>query len=423
MTRAARTISEAARAALRRFSNADIEAGVTLVHEQRENAFSARFQDDGQTFSVLWEHSPEGDRLACTCGVPDCPHQAALLSLLDAGAAAFAPNSTSEAAVETDVTLSPAPKELPNVDIDATLRHLIDQVCRHGIFGESPARDLALQQAIDALADRDLPDLKRTLAALRRALLTKPSTDRALTALARLAALSDAAVSSTRDSFGSFVPRRDLDQDISRKEEVRLLEIARRTQRTPFGDRRDVSFFLDLDDREIYRELGSAAPGNVPKSLSDGPFPKRLLGNLVAVESGPKPRRIRLLQFASAGFATEGDLNALIASAETDVSALYDLFKSSAEETPEGFDPLVVFAPDIVKSCSNGVVFLDDHGGILPLNRSIKPMLSETVDLLAQRGSIQAIVGNLSITAEFLALLPLTVLVELNGQRSLRRLT
>jgi hypothetical protein len=413
--------SNATKAALAKLSSQDTEAGLALLREQREGHISARIEDSGQFFTVVLELSAAESRLICTCGAQSCAHQAALLALLDAGVSTL--DLGADASSPLAVSASPLPSEHPESDVRETIHGLISRVCEEGISPESPARDETLQRALDLLTHFDLPDLKRTLAGLRRALSTPPSTELALTSLARLSALSALQSTGITAAFDTFAPSRELSDHISRREEVRLLEVARRTTRTPFGDRRDVSFFLDLDDRVVFRELGSAAPGAAPKSLSDGPFPKRLLGNLVAIEDGPKPQRIRLLQFASVGFATEADLDTLLASCDTQIASLYETFKIANEDGPEGVDPLVLFAPDNLHQSANGVVLVDESGALLPLSRSLKPMLCETVDLLARRGALLALVGQLTISADFLSLLPLTALVEIDGHRSLRRLT
>lgn len=414
-------IKDAARAALSGLPRAKAERGLALLEEIREGSFTARLDDgSGAVQTVVWEIGDEGSRAGCSCGDAECEHQAALLGALagdEVTLASSAPSPpASAAAASTGASASgPSPAALASA-----IAAMVDAVCSYGLGGGVTARDDALSAVMDLLAETDSLDLKRAVATVRRS-LTAAAPD-VTTALPALLHLSRAAASLAAAGAGPGEAPQAMLSGAERREEVKLLEVARSSQRTPFGDRRDVSYFLDLDADVLYLELAASSPGSVPAALSEGPFPKRLLGNLATVDAGPSPRRIRLLQYSVAGFPSDADLDHLLACCTTEVSTLYAAVRDSHAIGEEVRDHLVLFAPEQVLAAPSGVVLCDRAGALLPLARGINPALCATVDLLARQGSLLAVAGHLVVGASFVALLPLTALVELGVSRSLRQL-
>ena len=133
-----------------------------------------------------------------------------------------------------------------------------------------------------------------------------------------------------------------------------------------------VGGFIDIEDGHLFRELAAAKPGSPPR-MSEGPFPKLLVGNLVSIESGPEPRRIRMLQYSAAGLLGGVELDRIKSAATTSVDALYDTYRKALETHDATLDPVVVFAPTKTLPSPKGAVLLDGANRVLPLARSAEP--------------------------------------------------
>lgn len=419
-------LKESAKAALSGLPDTTIGRGFALLDELNEGSFTARFENEDGLTTVVLELSDDGSRLACTCGAIECEHQAALLAALIGDDVPASTEHSRDRAPQHQVEgVAPDSQATPvTTELADAIDGLVSAICSHGLTAESEARDVALSEVIKLLAGQDLPDLKRAVATVRRTITTSsPDPSIAWEALSRLTRLA-LDLRSTKRSSDTVRGRLHSRQGrTEHREEVRLLEVARFTQRTPFGDRRDAFFFLDLDEDVLFRELAASLPGASPTSLSEGPFAKRLLGNLVSIEKGPPPQRIRMLQYATVGFASDEDLDHLLSCCETEVEALYEIVRRTISDGLDAAEKVVMFAPDQVIPSPSGVVFCDESGDLLPLARGRSPSLCATVDLLNRQGKILAIVGQLVLGPQFVSILPLTALVELPAGRSLRRLS
>jgi hypothetical protein len=411
------TISDLARTALESFPVEAKRTAHVLIDEVRQGSITARLVAGTQAHTVVWEFEDSSSRVVCSCGESACAHAAAVLVVLAGEEVPPRPDDRPPRPAPAPFASAPAATDREPAIAEATME-LVRQTCIHGLRGDAKDRDDALARVLDLLRDLDVPDLKRAVASLRRS-LTSTEPDPALggTALFRLTTMVDElqqgagpSVAPSDNGFGAGEQRR---------EEVRLLEVGRDTQRTPFGERRDVSYFLDLDARVLLRELASARPGAAPR-MSEGPFPKLLLGNLVSIEDGPSPQRIRMLQYTSAGSVADHDLDVFLGSCQTHVDAVYRAFRSSA--ALDGQDRVVLFAPDRVIPSTIGVVLADEAGACLPLARRADAGRCAAVDHVQKQGTILAVVGPLVQYSELLAILPLTVLVEIEGRRTLRRI-
>lgn len=415
-------LKETALAALAALPRSERDRGIELAGQLEEGSLTLRIELDGQLFSVVWDFDAFGSRLACTCGVHHCAHQAALLAALAGrGELDGVPGVSGEISARPEAPEAQPSTEPPlGEEVAEALNDLVRITCQRGITSASVERDGALERVEKIAEALDSPDLDLDLAKLRRALAAgEERPDRALTTLARLVAqvrLLRSSPPSSTSASAELVPGAE------RREEVRLLEIARQTQRQPSGDRLDTSYFLDLDTRSLYRELGSAQPKRRDQATSEGLFPKRLLGNLVALEPSPEPRRIRLLQYATQGLVGQADLERLLESCETEVESLYAGFRLAEAEAEVTAERLVLFAPTQTLPSSTGLVFADEAGALLPLARHHAPALCQAVDQLGSRGAVLALVGALKLAGDTLALKPLTVLIELDGRRTLRQL-
>lgn len=412
-------LKESSRSLLSGFSPASVERGIALLEELNDGFFTARFDDGENLATVVLEVTEEGSRLACTCGVSECDHQAALLAALMGDESLPQTQKPSSPQPQTAEGSSPSKADL-TTGLAEAIDSLIGTICALGLTEESEERDLALAAVIQLLAGQDLPDIKRAVATVRRTLTSSsPEPSTAWQALSRLSRLADE-LRETISQGGSST--RGVQKRTERKEEVRLLEVARYTQRTPFGDRRDVLYFLDLDEDVLYRELAASLPGSSPVAISEGPFSKRILGNLVSIDEGPSPRRIRMLQYATVGFATADDLDHLLECCKTEVESLYEIVRHTIELGLDAAEKVVMFSPDSILKSPTGIVLCDDDGALLPLARGRNPALCGAVDLLARQGRLLAIVGQLVLGTQFISILPLTALIELPTGRSLRRI-
>ena len=413
------SLRDLAKTALSSFSRVTTQPGQTTIEQVRMGSVVARLDDGQQVQTVIWEFDDSTNRVACTCGASYCEHGAALLVALAGDdlpcADADAPESRESAPPLIDS------HTVTDEEIIEAARVLVGETSGDGVVGESSERDDALRHTLALLQDRDLPGLRRAVGLLRR-VITSEDKDitRATTALIHITSSAARLGRRLEGASGGSEPLRGR-HDGRRREELRLMEVARNTQRTPFGERRDISYFLDLDERILLRELATAAPGSAPK-MSEGPFPKLLLGNLVTIEDGPDPKRVRLLQYSSAGYATDGDFEQLLAACDTDVAAIYSRYSKDCSEGNDGPDSLVLYAPDRVIRTSTGVVFADESGALLPLARSIAPSWCDTVDLISHQGAILAVIGPIVFHPKFLTLLPLSVLLDIGGRKSLRRI-
>lgn len=417
----------AAKAARGRLSDDSRRGGDELLASGGPTSVTVRFETEGRSVAVVVEAEGRGLRSACTCGEADCAHVAAALATLAGECSVTGAEAPPEALATVQAESPreeppPASASRPSLGAVAdSVDQLVRAVCADGLDQRSPARDEALERLLPLLADRDLPDLRRATATLRRELAAESrDVTTAATALIQLGGISEALRKAAGGREG-LASRLSLPRDADRREEVRLLEVARDSQRTPFGDRRDVSYFIDVGRGELLREHAASKPGQAPR-MSEGPFPKLLVGNLVAVEPGLSPRRVRLLQYTTGGFPTSADLERIRTSAALRVADLYQAYRRSLDGKDPTHDPVVLFSPDAILASSRGVVLSDESGALLPLARGSAPELCEAVDLLARRGRIATVVGPLVLGPRFLSILPLSVLVDRGGSLSLSQL-
>jgi hypothetical protein len=407
------TLRDLARSALSTRPAVSQDQARILLNQAFRGSTTLRLEEGGQAFTVVWEFDGLNSRVACTCGKSGCEHGTALLLAL-AGGTDLGLEAMSED--EAEAPNRPSPHSITEEELAESTMQLVRQTCALGLGRIALARDAALDRLLDLLRDQDQPDLKRAVALLRRVITSPaPSPSRAVTALLQLSSLASRLRECSGCSSGGASGL------TKRREEVRLLEVARDTQRTPFGERRDISYFLDLDDHMLLREVTSCKPGS-PSGMSEGPFPKMLIGNLVAVEAGPPPPRLRLLQYASAGYPADSDLDHLMVSSQSSVEAIYREYGRVSESEQRALDELVIFAPDRAIPTSTGVVLADESMALLPLARAVAPSLCGSVDLLERQGAILAVIGPLVLAADLLTLLPLSVLIEIDGIKTLRRL-
>ena len=438
------TIRRAAGDALAALSRPARDAGTRLITKGALRTWTVLVRDEGETHSVLCELNEDAVRASCTCAVDGCPHVAAVLEALSSASTppherpSAAAGPSAEHAADTDEA-EPSPRPPAEDDPESKARPpsakepaadpqqlavaitaLTRECCRLGLEEPSEERDRALERVLELLRDRDMPDARRAVATLRRELgSAAPDAAVAGTALIRLTRVGEA----LRRKGPSAEKRAwaGLPEGAERREEVRLLEVARDSQRTPYGDRRDVSYFIDLEGGQLFREHAASKPGHAPR-MSEGPFPKRLIGNLVAIESGYPPRRIRMLQYTSAGLAGRQDLERIRSAALTEVDSLYEAHGRALASHDSTLAPVVIFAPRKAMPSPRGVVLADRAGRLLPLARLASPAACDAVDRLGRHARLAAVVGTLVLGPKFLSILPLSVLVDAEGSVSLRQL-
>ncbi len=401
-----------------------------------------RVADAAGGATVIVERAGGGVRASCSCGRPGCSHLrvAAKAFLGPQPAAASSPPRPSDLSAAPPDPAAAATGSSP-ADLASVLGGLLDALIEDGVGAGSERVDSAIESLVRSLRGADTYGLHRSIADLRRELSTAtPSPDRVLRAVEVLAATRDAldaaAHSAQRTAHGEMSPSAVLALLVGRdvplaeaeiRQDMSLLEIARNSARTPFGYRREERFLIDLATGARYAEMipdpldGAALGGPDRYRGSVGPFPRLIRGDLAAIEPGPDPRRIRLLQYRVELPVGADDLRRLPAWAASGVAALYADFVRLADAVGCPYPCFAVFAPARVVFRGGEAALLDAADRILPLARATAPDTCAAADRILARGRPELVIGHLLLYRNTLTLSPLAILIDLpRGERLLR---
>ena len=429
--------ADAARKALRAAAPESASAGGAV------ESVVVRVTDPAGPALVTVERTGGGVRVACSCGRRPCPH---LGEALDA----FSGARPGETIPQPIARMSVPPPSSPSApesgrdavrpsdaDLATRLGTLLDALVEDGIAGGSERVDAEIEALVRSLHGTDAYGLHRSLADLRREVSTaRPSPDRMLRAVEVLAAtrraLDGAAKAggapAGRDAYALLVGRDRPLAEMEIRENVTLLEVARNSARTPFGYRREEAFLVDLATGARFGEMTPAPLSGDPVGGPDryrgsvGPFPRLVRGDLVAIEPGPEPRRIRLLQYRVERPDAAEHFRRLRDSAAQETTALYAEWARLADAAGCPYPCLAVFAPKRVAYREGEAALLDGDDRILPLARATAPDTCAAADRFLARGRVEVVVGHLFLFRDTLALSPLSLLMDLPAGERLVRL-
>ena len=393
-----------------------------------------RVGDGADGAIVTIERTADGVRVACTCGRRPCAHLGAALALFPPSAPLRPLGGGSlppppPAPVPTMSRLRPG-----DAQIAARVRELLDALIADGAAVGSARTDAALEALVGFLHGTDAYGLHRSLADLRREMGTaRPSPDRLLRTVELLEATCEVLernVAGKPPAPGVYELLVGRDHPLDRlevREEVTLLEVARNSARTPFGYRRDERFLVDLATGARFAELVPvpidpdfpSMPNRYGGSV--GPFARLVHAELSAVEPGPAPQRIRLLQYRVELGPREEELRRLSATATREVDALYREFAVLADALGVAYPCLAIFAPARVVFREGEATLVDAADRVLPLARAVAPDTCAAADGFLARGKVELVVGHLLLLRRTLALSPLALLSDSpRGERLLR---
>jgi hypothetical protein len=424
----------------RRFADLALEAlraaGAAAApgEERAVSSVVVRVGDGADGALVSLERTADGMRVACSCGRRPCVHLARAVDVFGRPAVSAATTVSLPPPAPTPVPAGPHRTRPSDAEMGGRLRALLDVLVDDGAAVGSERTDAALEELVRFLHGVDAYGLHRSLADLRRELATAdPSPDRLLRATDVLEATCQvlerrAAGAAIDETVYDVLVGRDRPLDACEvRDELTLLEVARNSARTPFGYRRAERFLVDLATGARYAELVPVplspefAGGPDRYGGSVGPFPRVIRADLAAIEPGPSPRRLRLLQYHVDVDVRPEHLRRLAAAAATDAAASYAEFAALSGALGVAYPCFVIFAPARVVFREGEATLVDAADRVLPLARTVAPDTCAAADRFMVRGRVEAVVGHLLLLRRTLALSPLSLLIDSpRGERLLR---
>jgi len=384
---------------------------------------------------VAIERTADGMRVSCSCGRRPCAHLGPALDVFAVAAPARPLGGASLPPAPPAPSSASGPRSRPaDAAIAPRLRGLLDALVEDGVAVGSERTDAALEDLVRFLHGVDAYGLHRSLADLRREMATaRPSPDRLLRAVETLEAASrvlDRRIAGGTAEPGAYelLVGRDVPLDeLDVREDLTLLEVARNSARTPFGYRRDERFLVDLAGGARFVEM-VPVPIDADYPLlpnryggSVGPFPRLIRTDLAAIERGPSPQRIRLMQYRVDLGPQDEDLRRLSVAATREVGALYAEFAALAGALGVAWPCLAIFAPARVVFRDGEASLVDAADAVLPFARAVAPETCAAADRFLGRGKVELVVGHLLLLRRTLALSPLALLCDSpRGERIFR---
>jgi hypothetical protein len=198
---------------------------------------------------------------------------------------------------------------------------------------------------------------------------------------------------------------------IERISDRSLLEVAREwmdgTERADIEKR----YLVDLNDGEIFLEERTREQS----SASLGPCPRLVTVGLAVAEQGARPRRIRLLQYATAVSIPAESWGHVSAWASRAFAPLRDVYQQSILKYPGLSEPFAVIAPARLVHDPLPVP-LDESGHPLPLAAARDPYAIRVLDALASNQRPEWIAGRLVDAQGTLMMRPLSMAVVIGGE-------
>jgi hypothetical protein len=311
---------------------------------------------------------------SCTCGSPmPCTHARAALEALGIRGESGVPSDEAAAASEA-----------------APLR------------GTRTASGELCRAAVATGLDPAAPELIEALAGLAAALGRdhRPDARRAYGRL--LDALAQGKVTKAARSLVELAAVARTTGEPERRSEVTLVEVGRDTGTDPFG-RWDETIFCDLGRGELLLEGAPVVLGR-DAQMSTGPFPRVVFGQLVDVEPGHEPRRIRLIQYEPRGVPSRGEVDRLVGHALPDLEAVRSAAASGTA--------LVLARTARLGTLSAAAAVVDERGRALPLAQGARALTAALVRL-ARGGKLRAVLGRVGIHDDTgLQIRPLAAVVD-----------
>jgi len=256
--------------------------------------------------------------------------------------------------------------------------------------------------AVASGLDRGAPALLEALARLSQALRVdhRPDARRAWSRL--VDALEQGKVHKAARSLVelSWVARSA--GQVDRRSELTLIEIGRDTGSDALG-RWDETFFVDLGRGELLVEGAPVLPGREPQ-MSVGPYPRTIFGQLVDIEPGRSPRRIRLIQYEQRGAPDDAGIDRLVATALPDLEAV-----RAAASTGTS---LVLARAARLGTLDGAPALVDGRGRALPLALGARALTAALVEL-AKAHTLRAVLGRVGLAEPgHLEVRPLAAIVD-----------
>lgn len=190
--------------------------------------------------------------------------------------------------------------------------------------------------------------------------------------------------------------------EAERRSEVTLVEVGRDTGTDPLG-RWDETIFCDLGRGELLLEGAPVVLGRDPQ-MSTGPFPRVVFGQLVDVDAGRSPRRIRLIQYEPRGAPSRAEVDRVVGHALANLEAV----RSAAAAGTA----LVLARTARLGTYAGAPAIVDDRNRALPLAEGARALTAALVRL-AQGGTLRAVLGRVGIHDEAgLQIRPLAAVVD-----------
>lgn len=314
---------------------------------------------------------------SCTCGAPSpCVHARAALGALGVQTAG------------ADEGLTPTETASPRTDTRTACANVCTAAVATGLDPSAPALVEALATLAQALATDYRPQARRAHGRL-------------------VDALAERDVRKAAQSLVELATVARLVGDAEHRSEVSLLEVGRDTGTDALG-RWDETIFLDLARGELLVEGAPMAVGRKVQ-MSEGPFPRLLVGQLIDVEPGRPPRRVRLIQYEPRGVPGAADIDRLVGHALADVEAI-----RAAAATGTA---LLLARAARLGTLAGEPALVDDRGRAIPLARGARALTAALLHVVAG-SKLRAVLGRVGLAEQgHLEIRPLAAVV---GHRIVR---
>lgn len=359
-------------------------------------------------------------RESCTCGIERCEHIAVVLQFLAEGAAGSSPSD-----VRVRSSMRPPAGEPVVLPLADAFEELCLATARAGVGApDSPSIKQALEQVVAAAPSPVPLSLARWVGRFMGALSVGDVGD--------ISRLLDGALQWVEElrsdgvSFAASESRRawlgPLDTGnsyaaIDSLAEVTLLEVAR--EWISGLDRAAIErrYLVELVSGEVFSE--ERRRGEL--EISVGPCPRIAHVAFAELESAPRPRRVRLLQYTITLQVPEAPWQRVVSLAHTEIESLRAHFTTALRDSPALAEPFAIFAPARIDVAENALV--DTHGERLPLRTAPTASMMDAL-LAATRGAdVVCVLGRMLGRAPGLILHPLSAVVRSGDWLELRRIT
>jgi len=311
--------------------------------------------------------------------------------------------------------------------VTRAMRRAATSLAVRGAGADAAEPRAAVEEAIVELAGLVMTDALKAVADLRRCLADgAPSPAAFATAFQRflgvLGVLETHAAGGKVDErlHATYLGRRWGMHETGQKEDVRLVELARTSFRTPPDMRISESFYMNAATGHLFVEEHYHLPGE--GGFSVGPFPRMLAVNLMTVEPRVHPGAVTLMQYAVAGPPTESDLLQVKKMALDSVGGAVKLYRRVVKTARCPYPVFAVVAPVATSTAGGNVTMQDAEGAAIPLAREASPADCHAAAQICGAGRLHAACGHLVLEEGRLALVPLSLLVEEDASLRLARI-